>query len=75
VAISLSELAARQFCWAVEDSLPMAEYLAAQMKVPVALIDSPWNRTQSQHSQVTRYDDWRAIAGTVPVVTVTGGRE
>jgi uncharacterized HAD superfamily protein len=75
MAISLSELAARQFCWAVEDSLPMAEYLAAQMKVPVALIDCPWNRTQSQHSQVTRYDDWRAIAGTVPVVTVTGGRE
>ena len=28
IAISLDELAARQFCWAIEDSLPMAEYLA-----------------------------------------------
>src|SRR5574341_1273225 len=38
VAISLGELAAREFCWSVEDSLPMAQYLAGQMKVPVALI-------------------------------------
>ena len=32
LAISLTELAARRFCWAVEDSLPMAEFLAGQMK-------------------------------------------
>jgi uncharacterized HAD superfamily protein len=61
-AISLEELAARRFCWAVEDSLPMAEYLAARMKVPVALIDCPWNRTDGAHAEVTRYACWSAIA-------------
>jgi uncharacterized HAD superfamily protein len=61
-AISLDELAARRFCWAVEDSLPMAEYLASRMKVPVALIDCPWNRTEGAHAEVTRYTGWPAIA-------------
>ena len=61
-AISLSELAARRFCWAVEDSLPMAQYLADQMNLEVALIDRPWNRTDSQHRRISRYADWPAIA-------------
>ena len=64
-AISLNDLATRGFCWAVEDSLPMAEYLAGRMKVPVALIDCPWNRTDTAHAQVSRYPDWRAIAEAV----------
>jgi uncharacterized HAD superfamily protein len=68
VAISLGELAARQFCWAVEDSLPMAQYLAGQMKVPVALIDCPWNRTDLDHAQVNRYRDWPAIEDALPVL-------
>lgn len=62
MAISLRELAARRFCWAVEDSLPMAEYLADQMKVTVALIDCPWNQTDAAPVQVTRYAGWCAIA-------------
>jgi uncharacterized HAD superfamily protein len=66
IAINLKELAARRFCLAVEDSLPMAEYLAGQMKVPVALIDCPWNRTDDAHAQVSRYPDWPAIAAAVP---------
>jgi hypothetical protein len=65
VAINLRELATRRFCWAVEDSLPMAEYLAGQMKVPVALIDCPWNRTDDAHAQVSRCPDWPAIAAAV----------
>ena len=65
MAISLDDLAARRFCWAVEDSLPMAEYLAGQMKVPVALIDRPWNRTDADHAQVSRCKDWNAIANAV----------
>lgn len=65
-AISLSELAARRFCWAVEDSLPMAQYLADQMNLPVALIDRPWNRTDSQYSGISRYADWPAIAKALP---------
>jgi uncharacterized HAD superfamily protein len=67
LAISLGELASRQFCYAVEDSLPMAEYLAGSMKVPVALIDCPWNRTDTDCAQVSRCKDWRVIANTVAV--------
>jgi uncharacterized protein len=65
-AISLSELAGRWFCWAVEDSLPMAQYLADQMNLPVALIDRPWNRTDSEHRRISRYADWPAIAKALP---------
>jgi uncharacterized HAD superfamily protein len=65
-AIRLSELAARRFCWAVEDSLPMAQYLADQMNLPVALIDRPWNRTGSEHRRISRYADWPAIAKALP---------
>lgn len=64
-AISLEELAARRYCWAVEDSLPMAEYLAGRMKVPVALIECPWNRTDRARAEVSRYPDWSAIAAAV----------
>lgn len=59
-AISLDELAAQQFCWAVEDSLPMAQYLANCMRVPVALLDRPWNQCV-QESGIVRCPDWNAI--------------
>jgi uncharacterized HAD superfamily protein len=61
-AITLAELSTRQFCWAVEDSLPMAQFLAGQMKLPVALIDCPWNQSDVQHERVNRYRDWRTVA-------------
>lgn len=65
MAISLDELRERQYCWAVEDSLPMAHYLAAQMAVPVALIDCPWNRSGADHANIARCADWAAIAASV----------
>ncbi len=65
-AISLAELATRQFCWAVEDSLPMAQYLAGLMNVPVALIDCPWNRSGNEHSQIARYRNWSELAAAMP---------
>jgi uncharacterized HAD superfamily protein len=65
-AISLQELAARSYCWAVEDSLPMAQYLAGQMRVPVALIDCPWNRSAQEHANVSRCRDWPTIARSMP---------
>jgi uncharacterized HAD superfamily protein len=68
IAIKLAELAEQHFCWAVEDSLPMAQYLASSMNVPVALIDCPWNRTDSLHRGVSRYRDWRAITEAVPAL-------
>jgi uncharacterized HAD superfamily protein len=69
IAISLAELATRPFSWAVEDSLPMAQYLADQMNLPVALIDRPWNRTNSEHTRISRYADWPAIAEALPAAT------
>jgi uncharacterized HAD superfamily protein len=62
IGITLSELAARRFCWAVEDSPLMANYLAKTMQVPVALLDRPWNRLNAEHSLIARYNYWREIA-------------
>ena len=66
VAIRLDELAQRQYCWAVEDSLPMAQFLATRMKLPVALIDCPWNRVIEDHANVGRYGDWPTLAAQMP---------
>ena len=70
VAINLDELATRNYCWAVEDSLPMAQYLAGQMNLRVALIDCPWNRSAQQHANVSRYADWPTIGQSMPSVAV-----
>lgn len=68
VAIHLDELAEREYCWAVEDSLPMARFLAARMKLPVALIDCPWNRAAADHANVERFSDWPTLARQMPKV-------
>lgn len=74
-AISLRDLAARRFCWAVEDSLTMARYLTAQMRVPVALLDRPWNQCDEEEG-IVRCFDWRAIdaAKLAPAVVLGGTR-
>jgi uncharacterized HAD superfamily protein len=66
VAIRLDELARREYCWAVEVSLPMAQFLATQMKLPVALIDCPWNRAAEDHVNVGRYAEWQTLATQMP---------
>jgi uncharacterized HAD superfamily protein len=60
-ALALETLAARRYCWAVEDSWPMARFLAERMQVPVALLDAPWNRA-GPLANVQRFRDWSAIA-------------
>jgi uncharacterized HAD superfamily protein len=65
-AISLTELSTRRFCWAVEDSLPMAQYLAGAMKLPVVLIDCPWNQSDETYTGVKRYHDWETIFAAAP---------
>jgi uncharacterized HAD superfamily protein len=65
-AIGLEQLAERDYAWAVEDSLPMARYLAGRMGVHVALLDAPWNRTASPPARVTRYAGWNELAQAVP---------
>jgi uncharacterized HAD superfamily protein len=66
IALTLPEFAARKFCFAVEDSPTMARYLAEEMKVPVALLDRPWNRTNDEHSLITRYGHWHEIVRALP---------
>jgi uncharacterized HAD superfamily protein len=66
IALTLPEFAARKFSFAVEDSPTMAKYLAEEMKVPVALLDRPWNRTSNEHSLITRYGHWHEIAHALP---------
>jgi uncharacterized HAD superfamily protein len=72
--ISLAQLAERRFCWAVEDSLPMAKYLANSMKLPVALIDCPWNRCGETLDGIDRYRNWEAIHAGTLALTTTGRR-
>jgi uncharacterized HAD superfamily protein len=62
----LSDLAGRRFSFAVEDSPTMAKYLADEMKVPVALLDRPWNRATAEHSLISRYNHWREIGESLP---------
>ncbi len=62
IAIRLDELAQQKYCWAVEDSLPMAKFLASRMELPVALIDCPWNPASADHANVGRYADWPTLA-------------
>ena len=69
-AIRLDELTQRKFCWAVEDSLPIAKFLAERMKLPVALIDCPWNRCDRDPERVSRHRDWQSVA----VVMIQFGR-
>lgn len=66
IAITLADLAKRKFSFAVEDSPTMAQYLAETMKVPVALLDRPWNRLDGAHALVARYKDWSEIAAAFP---------
>jgi len=68
-AIDLAQLAERRFCLAVEDSLPMAQYLATHMKVPVALLERPWNQSADPHIRICRYRDWQALADARPALS------
>ena len=66
IGLSLAELAKQQFCWAVEDSLPMANFLATTMNLPVALLDRPWNQAAVDHVKIRRFYHWRALPGFTP---------
>ncbi len=65
IAITLSELAEKQFSFAVEDSPTMARFLAEEMKTLVALLDRPWNQ-EVEHSLISRHRDWPEIARALP---------
>jgi hypothetical protein len=58
IAIGLEQLRTRRYALAIEDSLPMARFLAREMRVPVALLDCPWNRNGSLDPGVERVSVW-----------------
>ena len=64
--ITLAELATRRFCWAIEDSLSTATYVAQEMNTPVALLDRPWNQAPALHPQIRRYQDWQQLGQALP---------
>lgn len=61
LGLSLAQLATRKFCWAIEDSLPMANFLAKEMGLPVALLDRPWNQGSLQYPTISRWHNWSQI--------------
>jgi len=61
-AVGLEQLRTRRFAFAIEDSLPMAHFLAREMRLPVALIDCPWNRNGELAPGVERAGSWGEIA-------------
>ena len=61
VGISLEDFSRQRFSWAVEDSLAMATYLAAEMGIKVALFDRPWNQDEAPHPLIRRYATWEGL--------------
>lgn len=61
-ALSMAELAEMTFCFAVEDSVPMARHLSEHMALTVALFDRPWNRKLPANPRIGRCRTWREIA-------------
>ena len=72
VGLTLAELATRKFCWAVEDSLPMAKFLATTMSLPVALLDRPWNQDGVGHPNIRRYKNWKELLTFIPPEPLDG---
>ena len=66
MSLTMEELARQKFCWAVEDSLSVATYVAERMRIPVALPDRPWNQADATHVNIHRHHHWSEIARTFP---------
>jgi len=66
-AVPLRALAQRRFEVAIEDSIPMAQFLAEETGARVLLLDRPWNRDLSRlpaatQTKVQRVVSWVEIA-------------
>jgi len=59
--LSLEAFSSRRFSWAVEDSLPMANFLASRMGTRVTLLNRPWNRSACDPEMIRRCDHWHEI--------------
>ncbi len=65
--MTLDEVYQTDFALAVEDSPDMAALLLERSKIPVALLDRPWNAasingSETDMTRLTRYKDWAQLA-------------
>lgn len=65
-AITLDELAQMSLCYAVEDSGTMSAFLTERLRLPVALLERPWNRgfrfpDPQSRALIDRCADWAEI--------------
>ncbi len=60
ISISSVELYKMKFLFAVEDSLEMAGRISSEMRIPVALFDRPWNRSNGV-AGIRRCEGWREV--------------
>lgn len=61
LAISLEELSAMSFAFAIEDNMKMTSHLAEAMNIPVLLFDRPWNKSYKTNSSIRRCCSWEEI--------------
>ncbi len=69
--LDLDDVRQLEFCLAVEDSLEVAVFLAAELEVEVALIDHPWNRDPSRipdraRERIVRCRGWSEVVARFP---------
>ena len=66
--ISLADFRQRHYCLAIDDSPTMIRFLVEEMRLPVVIMDRPWNRAVEVKPglPVCRCADWRAIAERFP---------
>lgn len=57
-AISMERVCDMGFCFAVENSSVIAEYIAARTGIPVALFDRPWNQNGPLARKIRRCYSW-----------------
>jgi hypothetical protein len=67
--LTLSELRDLPLCLAVEDSPVMIRYVTHEMRVPLAILDRPWNRDEPEREglrSVVRCRSWRELVERFP---------
>lgn len=66
--LTLEQLAEAEFCLAVEDSPEMAVFIAQEMRLPVALLDRPWNASLdcAAHEGIVRCEGWSDLLHRFP---------
>jgi uncharacterized HAD superfamily protein len=64
-SMDLEDVAAMEFALAVEDSHEMATFLTRAAGIPVALIDRPWNRTETD-ARIVRCATWSEVGRAFP---------